>query len=103
MKAARAVEKSFADTKKALPSMWMARRAIADWDESGGVQRYFMIARTPGSWRMSSKSKPARNRCVELIRSITATTDPHREAFSIRLQIPKSKFQGSFNEPSSKH
>jgi hypothetical protein len=81
MKAARAVEKSFADARKPLP-INVDGAILADLGMNpAAINGICMIARPP-RWPMSSKSKAARNRCVELIQSITAMTGPLPEAFS---------------------
>jgi len=86
MQAARAVEKSFAAAKKSLPiNVDRAIGAIlADLGMNpAAFNGIFMIARAPDSSRMSSKNKPAKNRCAASIRSITATTGHRPEGFRV--------------------
>src|ERR1700730_3642185 len=51
------------------------------------------------SWHTSSKSKPARNRCAESIRLITATTGLHQEKF----QRPRSRIEMTEQKILTKH
>ena len=84
MKAARAVEKSFADAKKAAADQcrWRDRRdPRRSGNESRGIQRHLHDrAHARIWWRMSLKNKPAKNRCAGSIRSKHRLNDGHDRA-----------------------